>query len=69
MVNSVFCACRLGAGPDVQRLVGAGEPPPGCRLQAPAGGQLRHLPEPQQKAETVAAQNGHRYGETPLYLG
>ncbi|XP_074710773.1 3',5'-cyclic-AMP phosphodiesterase 4A isoform X3 [Strix uralensis] len=53
---------QLGAGADVQRRVGAGEPPPGRGLQAAAGGELRHLPEPQPAPAPDPAQDGHRHG-------
>ncbi|XP_025066050.1 cAMP-specific 3',5'-cyclic phosphodiesterase 4C isoform X2 [Alligator sinensis] len=53
---------QLRAGADVQRCLRPGEPPPGRGLQAAAGGELRHLPEPQQEAAAVAAQDGHRHG-------
>lgn len=62
-------AFRFRAGSDVQWWVSAGEPPPGCGLQAATGGQLRHLPKPHQEAEADAPEDGHRHGEeTSLYL-
>ncbi len=53
--------CRLRVGPHVQWFVGAGKPSSGSGLQTPAGGELWPLPEPDQKTETIAAQDGHRH--------
>ncbi len=56
---------RFGTGADVQRRVGAGEPPPGRGLQAAAERRLRHLRQSQQKAAPNAPEDGHRHGAPP----
>jgi len=60
---------RLRAGADVQRCLGAGEPSPGRGLQASPGGELRHLPKPEQEAEAVTPQNGHQGGTNAGWCG
>lgn len=55
------CVCRLWVGPHVQWLISAGEPSSGCRLQAAPGRELWHIPEPYQKTETIAEEDGDRH--------
>lgn len=51
--------CRFRAGADVQWLVGVGEPPSSSWFQASTGGELWHLPKPDQKTKTITAKDGH----------
>ena len=52
--------CRVGAGVDVQRRVGAGEPSPGSGVQAAAGGRLRRLQTARDQDATAATTHHHR---------
>lgn len=54
---------RFRAGPHVQWCVRSGESPPGCGLQTATGGELWHLPKPQQETERLPPEDGDRYGE------
>jgi len=60
MNYTVYTACRVWTGSDVQRRVGAGKPSPGSRVQTAAGGRSRHLPDAVGQVAPVAATNGHR---------
>lgn len=64
-VQDITCVTprRLRTRSDVQRRVSSGKPSPGCGLQAASWGQLWHLPEPQQEAETEPEKTCHWYGD------
>lgn len=67
--SSVTLPCRFRAGIDVQRWVCSGEPSPSCGFQAAAGGELWHLPEPEQATATDLAQDGHWHGKLGMEVG